>query len=68
MCGVSAGNAIVRLTYTVEEVAVLLGVSRGVAYAMARAGEIPVVRAGERRWIIPRVRFEAWLSGREEAA
>ncbi len=63
----SAGNPTVRLTYTVEEVAVLLGVSRGVAYAMVRAGEIPAVRAGERRWIIPRARFAAWLSGWEAA-
>ncbi|AEH07636.1 MULTISPECIES: helix-turn-helix domain-containing protein [Protofrankia] len=63
----SADNKVVRLTYTVEEVAALLGVSRGVAYTMARTGEIPAVRAGERRWIIPRARFEAWLSGREAA-
>ncbi|MBE3204371.1 helix-turn-helix domain-containing protein [Frankia sp. CH37] len=57
-----------RLTYTVDEVAVLLGVSRGVAYAMARSGEIPAIRAGERRWVVPRARFEAWISGRMEVA
>lgn len=53
-----------RVTYTIDEVAALLGVSRGVAYAMARSGEIPAIRAGVRRWVVPRVRFEAWLAGK----
>lgn len=57
-----------RVTYTVDEVAVLLGVSRGVAYAMARSGEIPVIRAGARRWVVPRARFDAWIAGKMEVA
>jgi excisionase family DNA binding protein len=50
------------LTYTVEEVAALLGIARGVAYESVRTGEIPATRVG-RRWLVPRRRFHAWLDG-----
>lgn len=50
------------LTYTVEEVAALLGIARGVAYESVRSGEIPATRVG-RRWLVPRRRFHAWLDG-----
>jgi len=62
-----AGDSLKRLTYTVDEVAVLLGVSRGVAYTMVRSGEVPAIRAGERRWVVPCERFHAWISGRAVA-
>jgi excisionase family DNA binding protein len=52
------------LTYTVDEVAALLGVARGVAYEGVRNGSIPATRVG-RRWLIPRRRFHAWLDGAE---
>ncbi len=42
-----------RLTLTVEEAAQLLGISRGSAYAAARAGDIPAIRVG-RRLLVPR--------------
>jgi excisionase family DNA binding protein len=50
------------LTYTVDQIAVLLGVARSVAYESVRNGEIPATRVG-RRWLIPRKRFHAWLDG-----
>ena len=50
------------LTYTVDEVAALLGVARGVAYEGVRNGSIPATRVG-RRWLIPRRRFHVWLDG-----
>jgi len=50
------------LTYSVEEVAALLGIARGVAYESVRTGEIPATRVG-RRWLVPRRRFHAWLDG-----
>ncbi len=50
------------LTYSVEEIAKLLRIARGVAYQGVRDGEIPAVRMG-RRWLIPRDRFHAWLNG-----
>ncbi|MCX4093657.1 helix-turn-helix domain-containing protein [Nocardia sp. alder85J] len=46
--------------YSVEEVAELLGLSRGNAYRAVRAGEIPAKRVG-RRWLVPRKVFHAWL-------
>ena len=49
-----------RLTYTVEEAAELLGISRNSAYEAVRKGEIPTIRLG-RRILIPRSRLEAML-------
>lgn len=56
----------VALTYTVDEVAALLGVARG-AYDNVRNGLIPAVRVG-RRWLVPRSRFHAWLDTTGPAA
>ena len=42
-----------RLTITVEEAARLLGISRGLAYEMARIGNLPTIRFG-RRLLVPR--------------
>jgi excisionase family DNA binding protein len=52
----------VRVTYTVPEIAALLGISRATVYAMLRAGEIPARRVGS-RWIIACRRFNIWLDG-----
>jgi excisionase family DNA binding protein len=49
------------LTYTVDEVAALLGIARGKAYQHVRAGDIPSIRMGK-RVLIPRDRFHAWLN------
>ena len=57
----------VALTYTVDEVAALLGVARGVAYEKVRKGLIPAVRVG-RRWLVPRNRFHAWLDTTDPTA
>jgi excisionase family DNA binding protein len=57
----------VKLVYTVEETAALLGLSRGLAYELVRAGTIPAERAG-RRWIVPRARLDAWLAGLDRGA
>ena len=46
--------------YSVVEVAQLLSLSRGTAYALVRDGTIPALRLGN-RWVIPRGRFHAWL-------
>lgn len=62
----SAGRP-VKLVYTVDEVADLLGLSRGLTYDLVRAGTIPAERVG-RRWIIPRARLDAWLAGVERGA
>ena len=49
-----------RLTYSVEEAARLLGISRNSAYEAVRRGEIPTIRIG-RRILIPRSRLEAMM-------
>jgi excisionase family DNA binding protein len=55
-------SGVARLTYTVEEVAELLSLSRGVTYQSLRDGTIPAERVG-RRWVISRRRLHAWLDG-----
>jgi excisionase family DNA binding protein len=45
------------LTISVEEAARLLGISRGLAYEAARRGDIPVIRLGRRRLLVPRARL-----------
>ena len=53
-------KSIERLTVTVEEAAQLIGISRGLAYEMARCGKLPVVRFG-RRLLVPRRALERML-------
>lgn len=52
-----------RLTITVEEAAKRLGISRGLAYTLARRGEIPAVRLG-RRLVVPAGAIERILHER----
>jgi excisionase family DNA binding protein len=42
-----------RLTLTVEEAGRILGISRGLAYQMAREGRIPTIRFGK-RLVVPK--------------
>ena len=50
-----------RLTLTVREAAHLLGISRGLAYELARCGKLPSVRFGH-RLVVPRVALEKMLN------
>jgi excisionase family DNA binding protein len=49
-----------RLTLSVEEVAVVLGISRSTAWRMVRAGTLPTLRLG-RRVLIGRAALAEWL-------
>lgn len=49
-----------RLTYTVEEVAEMLGLSRSAVYECIARGEIPAKRVG-RRLVVVRTVLEAFL-------
>ena len=49
-----------RVTLTVEETALLLGVGRSVAYEAARRGELPARRLG-RRLVVPDPALLEWL-------
>ena len=51
-----------KLTYSVAEVARLLGLSVNSTYGAVRQKEIPSIRVG-RRIFIPRVALEAMLAG-----
>lgn len=51
-----------RLTYTVEETAQALGISRGLAYEMVREGTLPSLRLGERRIVVPRAALDSLLA------
>ena len=51
-----------RETYTVAEVATMLGISLTGTYAYLRDGLIPARRLGA-RWVVPRRPFDAWLDG-----
>ncbi|MHB8506490.1 MAG: helix-turn-helix domain-containing protein [Acidimicrobiales bacterium] len=52
------------LVLTVEEAAILLGISRGLAYELVRRGEMPSIRLG-RRVVVPRRRLVRMLDGDE---
>ena len=49
-------------TVTVVEAAQLMGISRALAYAAVRRGEIPTIRIG-RRLLVPRAQLLAMLEG-----
>ena len=51
-----------RLTYSVAEVAELLGLGKNSAYDLAASGAFPVLRSG-RRLLIPRQAFLRWAAG-----
>jgi len=46
---------------SVDEFARTIGISRASAYAGLRAGSIPHIRIGKRRYIIPRAAIDQWL-------
>lgn len=49
-----------RKTYTVPEVARLLGISRAHAYELIRIGRVPAIRLG-RRVVVPRRSLDEFL-------
>jgi len=50
-------------TYTVAEAARVLGISRGLAYRLAREGRLPGVIALGRRFVVSRAALERLLAG-----
>ena len=54
------------LTVSVDEAALLLGISRGLAYRLVDAGVIPSVRLG-RRIVVPRKQLDQMLDQPERA-
>jgi excisionase family DNA binding protein len=59
--------ATTRLTCTVDEVAELLGISRGKAYECVKAGQLRSVQIG-RRILVPRTAIDEFLAGKTKTA
>ena len=57
-----------RLTYTVSEVAKLLGISRSKAYDLVAAGLLPIVPLPGRRKLVARAVLERLVDAPEPAA
>jgi excisionase family DNA binding protein len=51
----------IRLTYSVEEAAGLLGIGRSLAYELAQEGTLPGVRRLGRRYVVSKQALDAWL-------
>ena len=49
--------------YDVPEAGRRLGIGRNLAYALVRSGEIPSIRLGARRIVVPRHALDAMLRG-----
>lgn len=49
------------LAVSLEQAGQMLGISRGLAYQMAKTGELPTVRIGQRRLVVPLASLEAML-------
>lgn len=62
--GHNGGPTLEPLTMTVDEAALMLGISRHTAYQCAKTGQIPTIRLGK-RLVVPRIRLEALLRGEE---
>jgi len=56
-----------RLTVTVEEAARMIGISRGLAYQMAREKRLPTIRFGK-RLVVPKWAIEHLLQVPQETA
>ena len=50
-----------KQTYTVDEVAAILGIGRNIAYRGVKNGEIPSIKIGK-RILVPIKAFEEWLA------
>ena len=52
-----------KLTYTIEEAGILLGIGRNSAYKGVKTGDIPSIRIGN-RILIPKAALETKLAGK----
>ena len=53
-----------RLTLSIKEAAAILGISRNLAYELAKRGELPgAIKLGQKRIVVSRVQLENLLRG-----
>ncbi|MEX2268515.1 MAG: helix-turn-helix domain-containing protein [Acidimicrobiia bacterium] len=50
-----------RLVFSIPEAALLLGISRALAYELARRGEVPTMQLGRRR-VVPRAALARFVA------
>lgn len=50
-----------KQTFSVSETAKILGISRGLAYQLAKEGKIPVLKLGT-RMVVPRIKLEQFIN------
>lgn len=56
-----------RLTYSISEAAAILGISRNLAYSLARRGELPgTIKLGQKRLVVSRVQLERLIQGDDQ--
>ena len=51
-----------KLTMSIEEAAKVLGVGRNFCYELAKTGQLPTIRLGSRRLVVPRIALEKMLA------
>jgi excisionase family DNA binding protein len=56
-------KTIERQTINIEEAAKRLGIGRNQAYEAARNGQIPTIKIGKKRMLVPLAAFERMLKG-----
>ena len=58
-----------KLTYTIREAAELLGISRNLAYALAKREKLPgLIRLGEKRIVCSKHTIQKLLHGEDKAS
>jgi excisionase family DNA binding protein len=50
-----------KLTMSIEEAAKVLGVGRNFCYELAKTGQLPTIRLGSRRLVVPRIALQKML-------
>jgi excisionase family DNA binding protein len=55
-----------RLTLKIKEAAAMLGISKNLAYELARRGELPgVIKLGQKRLVVSKLAIERLLQGED---
>ena len=58
-----------RLTYTIREASAVMGISKGLAYRLAKEGKLPgLIKLGDRRMVVSKVQLENLLRGETKGA
>ena len=50
-----------KLALSIAETAGRLGISKSLCYEMARTGQLPVLKCGQKRLVVPVRALELWL-------